>query len=382
MTGDLPHPPGQAGEQDERFADLISVERAAILAAYESRLLATGSPVAANPRARDQALRSCADIITDIAASLRGTGGNTGNTGSDTGRGTGGGTADHDRVLARLIGETRADNPLSPADLLWATAAFFEVTVGALARHVDSDPRLLTCFVTSIVALNESISGLIREATLAYAGFLLERVDQAHVDQRRRLARDLHDRLGEGLSTALRQIELYELAVGGQADSSGAESAKVTLAEAMRRLRRVTSGLRQESVRSLETSLVQYLDSVSTTAHVRLRVSGDETWVPSDIIEEAFLIIREAIRNALTHGLPQMVLIGVTLAPHELHAWVDDNGRGFARGDDANPVSGGTGLASMRERAATVGGRLTLDSAPDQGTHVELLIPLPGHHDD
>jgi signal transduction histidine kinase len=369
VTGDLLHPPGKTDERDERFAGLISAEYAAILADYGRKLQALGSPVVADPRAREQAIRGCADIITDVVASVRGSGHR---------------ADDHDKMLAQMIGQTRADSWLSPADLLWAATAFYEVTVTSLARHVSVDPELLPCFVTAIIALNESISGWIREATLAYTGFLLERVDQAHVDERRRIARDLHDRLGEGLSVALRQLELSEL-VGGEGPAAAgpnAEYAKEALVEAMRRLRLVTSGLRQEAPRSLETSLVQYLDSVTTAADVRLRVSGDESWVPPAVIEEAFLIIREAIRNALTHGMPQLVLIGVTLAPHELHAWIDDNGHGFVLDDNRNPVSAGTGLASMRERAALAGGRLTLDSAPGQGAHIELLIPLPGHGDD
>ena len=369
MTGDLLHPPGKTDERDDRFAGLISAECAAILADYANRLQAPGSPVVADPRARAQAVQGCADIIADVAASVRGSGHR---------------ADDHDKMLAQMIGQTRADSRLSPADLLWAAAAFFEVTVSSLARHVSMDPELLPCFITAIVALNESISRWIREATLAYAGFLLERVDRVHVDERRRIARDLHDRLGEGLSVALRQLELYELADEEDLDARGASSerAKEALVEAMRRLRLVTSGLRQEAPRSLETSLVQYLDSVTTKTDVRLRVSGDESWVPPAVIEEAFLIIREAIRNALTHAMPQLVLIGVTLAPHELHAWIDDNGRGFVLSGDTNPPSAGTGLASMRERAALVGGRLTLDSARGQGTHLELLIPLPGHRDD
>jgi signal transduction histidine kinase len=113
---------------------------------------------------------------------------------------------------------------------------------------------------------------------------------------------------------------------------------------------------------------------------VRLRVSGDETWASSTVLEEAFLIVREAIRNALRHGDPQLVLIGVALAPHELHAWVEDNGCGFTT--SAHPVFTGTGLASMRERAALLDGRLTIASAPGQGTQVELLVPLPGRRDD
>jgi signal transduction histidine kinase len=369
VTGDLPYPSGKPDERYERFAALIWADTDTILTAYAKSLEALGSPVVADPRDREQAMRDGTAMISAISASVRG---------ADVQ------AEDPDKMLAWMIRQTRADSRLSPADLLRATETFFEMTVGSLVRHLSADPELLPCFMTAIVALNECISGRIREATLAYTGFLLERVDQAHVDERRRLARDLHDRLGEGLSVAFRQMELYELTTEGEAAAagSGAAHAKDALAEAMRRLRMVTSGLRQEAVRSLETSLVQYLDSLATNADVRLRVSGDETWVPPAVIEEAFLIIREAIRNALTHGSPRMVLVGVTLAPHELHAWVDDNGRGFALASGINPDSAGTGLASMRERAAVIGGRLMLDSAPGQGTHVELLVPLPGHPDD
>lgn len=369
MTRDLLHLPQQTSRPRDRFAALIEAERPAILTAYAKSLATLGSPIVAEHRTREQAMRDGAEIIADIAASVAG---------SDVR------ADDHVEILAWMIADTPAGNRLTPADLLRATVVFFEVTVNSLAGHLSSDPELLPWFTTAVVALNESISRRVREATLAYSGFLLERVDQAHADERRRVARDLHDKLGEGMSVALRQLELYELSSGGDPARSdtGAARAKNALTEAMRRLRVVTSDLRQETVRSLEKSLVQYLDSIATAANVRLRVSGDETWAPPAVIEEAFLIIREAIRNALTHGAPQLVHIGVTLAPHELRAWIDDNGRGFVLANGANPISTGTGITSMRERAAVIGGRLTLDSAPGQGTHVELLVPLSRRRDD
>lgn len=368
MTRDLLHPPRDVSEQRERFAAVIAAERAAILTRYANSLEALGSPIVTEPRIREQAMRDGAEIIADIAASVRG---------SDSR------ADDHDEMLAWMIGDARAGSRLTPEELLRATVIFFEVTVSSLAGHLTANPELLPCFITAVVALNESVSRRIREANLAYSGFLLERVDQAHIDERRRIARDLHDKLGEGLSVALRQLELYELAREGYPSGSdtGAARAKDALTETMRKLRVVTSGLRQQTVRNLENSLVQYLDSIATDAGVRLRVSGDESWVPPAVIEEAFLIIREAIRNALTHGAPQLLLIRVTLAPHELHAWIDDNGAGFMLANGVNPISTGTGLTSMRERAAVVGGRVTLDSTPGQGTHVELLVPLPGRRD-
>lgn len=367
------NPPSEASERRDRFAALIRAERTAILTSYANSLEALRSPVITEPRAREQAMTYASEIIAYLAASAQ----------DNQVR-----LDDPHDLLPWIAGAAQAGNQLSLADLLRAASALFDVTVSSLASHVKDDPELLPCFTTAIVTLNESISRWIREATLAYAGYLLERVDQAHIDERHRIARDLHDRLGEGLSVALRQLELHELTGRGDSytPSPRAALAKEAIAEGMRRLRVVTSDLRQDSVRNLEKALIQYIDSAAgdgaASADVRLRVSGDETWASPAVIGEAFLILREAIRNALTHGTARTVLIGVALAPHELHAWVEDDGRGFVLVNRADPVPAGNGLASMRERAALLGGRLTIVSVPDRGTHVELLVPLPGHRDE
>ena len=376
MVGDLAREVNRApcgtGDRRTDFAALIRAEAAAILASYAESLAALHSPVMAEPQTRDQAKTNAAEIIADVAACVEG-----GDIHAD----------DRYAMLTWMIGEGRPDTKVSPADLLRAAAVFFDVTVSALARHVQADPGLLPCFTTGVLALNERINKTIRETSLVYTGYLLERVDQAQIEERHRIARDLHDRLGEGMSVALRQLELHELNLETDPDAHAARTtmAKDAIVEAMRRLRVVTSGLRQDSVRSLEKALIQYIDSVApdiASADVRLRVSGDETWAPPVVIDETFLIIREAIRNALKHGRPQLVLIGVALAPHELHAWVEDNGRGFAASERTDPGSSGTGLTSMRERAALIGGRLTIASVPGQGALVELLVPLPGSRDD
>lgn len=367
---DSGRPLSEAGGRRERFAALIRAERAAILALYAESLEVPGDTVTAEPSGRDLAMANGAEIIADVAARVQGSGGT---------------IDDRHTMLARMAGGERAGSLSSPAYLLRAAATFFDITVNALATHVRDDPGLLPYFVTAIRALNESISRWIGDATLAHTGYLLERVEQAHIDERRRIARDLHDRLGEGMSVALRQLELHEITSEGDTLTPlpRVAVAKEALIEAMRRLRLVTSDLRQESVRNLERALVQYIDSITAAgAEVRLRVSGDETWAPPVVIDETFLIIREAIRNALRHGASPVVLIGVALAPHELYGWIEDNGRGFAPAVSTDPVRSGNGLASMRERAALMGGQLTIASAPGRGTRVELLVPLTGRHNE
>lgn len=367
-TRESGEPPQAITERYRRFAELLRSDTAAILASYAESLEALNSPLIRDPQSRQQTMTNAEEALADIEASLQ-VGGRR--------------VSDQYKLIAWTIGVTRAENQRNPADSLRAAVAFFEVTVNALARYVRDDVGLLPCLITAILTLNETISLRVREATLAYTGYLLDRVHQAQVDERRRIARDLHDRLGEGLSVALRQLEVYEIVTGQKSpeSQSRAEIVKDALAEAMRRLRIVTSDLRRDSTTGLEKALLSYIESASPDADVSLQVNGDETWASPTIIDETFMIIREAIRNALTHGAPQIVLVTVAVAPHELRASVDDDGRGFVLTTDVDPVSDGTGLASMHERADLVAGQLTVTSVPGQGTRVELFVPLSGHRD-
>ena len=204
------------------------------------------------------------------------------------------------------------------------------------------------------------------------------RVYEARLDERRRIARELHDRLGEVLTVGLRQLDLDEI-MGPEIPEGQSVIAREVLVEAMRRLRLVTSGLRDEPVTSFEKALADFLNRVCADADVHLVVLGDETWAPAEVVDEAFLIVREALRNALTHGAPQSVVVGVEATRRELRAWVDDDGRGFACGDEAESPAVGTGLATMRERARLLGGTLAIVSKPGRGTSVELNVPLSGH---
>jgi signal transduction histidine kinase len=215
--------------------------------------------------------------------------------------------------------------------------------------------------------------------------------------ERRRIARELHDRVGNGLSVAQRQLELLQ-DQGEKASvpaAARAEKARRAVVESMASLRAVIRDLRCEAplggpLGSLEDALTSYLDSVrldtvrldtvrldtvrADDGTPRLRVTGDEALVPPVVRGESFLIVREAIRNALAHGAPGTMLINVDIAPHELRAVVEDTGCGF---DRATPPAGTMGLSSMRERAALLGGAVSVLSRPGRGTRVELIVPLP-----
>jgi signal transduction histidine kinase len=357
-------PSADAKPAEALLAARVEADRAEILDAYLRELEAVGSTIASDPVGREQALAHGEEILADLVTSL--------STGSVD-------VADAHR-LARQIGETRASQGLHPQESLRAAIVLYEVAYRAVLSHLDMSERSRRLITLAAVALNRSISVRIREAATSYQGFLLDKVRDAHVAERHRVARELHDRVGGGLSTAHRQLELHEMLMETDPVRAAArlEVAKNAIVEAIDSLRDFMSDLRSvDQVTSIEKGLLRFLDITPIEGvDVRLRVSGDETWASPVVCDETYLILREATRNALTHGHPSGIAITVNIAPHELRASVVDDGRGFDR-SLIGPAGGG-GLSSMRERAALLGGSVTVFTEPGRGTDVELFIPLPG----
>lgn len=353
-----------ATEDPARFVESCRDE---ILAEFELALQVADSVVFADQRARDQALATARYVLNDVAATLR------------AGKVQ---VSDLYEFQAWEVGNVRAAGGVHPKTSLEAGSHFFRIALRCLARLMiarsDTPAELITLAVTG---MEESLSRRIRESAESYHSFLLNQVHQAQEEERRRIARELHDRIGHGISVAHQQLALSE---AYRAADSARASAKITMVqhaiqETMENLRQLTSELHpQTPVRSLEKSLMSFLEAVEDDdVSVVLNVSGDEAWADVRVVDEAFLIVREAVRNALTHGCPTAVLVRVNIAPHELSASVQDNGRGF------DPASvrgrGGVGLTSMRERAELLDGQVIVSSEPGHGCLVELFIPLKRH---
>jgi signal transduction histidine kinase len=285
---------------------------------------------------------------------------------------------EHDQVRAAATGEAVARGDLDPNESLEQAVALFNLVINSLAPHVRNDPELLPAFVLATRALSESTATRIKEVIDAYTGWQLDRIRQAHLEERRRIARELHDRLGEGFSVALRQIELYELlSKEGYAAPPPTAPGKEAIEEGMRRLRVIISDLRHEPVLSLEKALSQYIESMATSTVIEFQVHGDENLVPPAVVEEVYLIVREAIRNALTHGKPNNLIVRMAVTERELSIAVADDGCGFEPVKYSKSASYRTGgLASMRERTQLIGGKLTISSTLSRGTRIELLVPL------
>ncbi|WP_410616852.1 sensor histidine kinase [Amycolatopsis sp. lyj-109] len=181
--------------------------------------------------------------------------------------------------------------------------------------------------------------------------------------ERNRVARDIHDSLGHHLTTV--SIQLEKVAAFAERDPDVAGQA---LADARRSVRHALEDVRTSvsTLRAGRRSLVDVLSELG----VALDVHGEEPDLDHATVTTLHRAAQEAVTNARRHGEAGQVRVSVTFGA-VTRLVVTDDGRGF---DTGEPRSG-FGLLGLRERAALVGGAVTVDSEPGTGTKVTVTVP-------
>src|SRR3712207_1057246 len=207
-----------------------------------------------------------------------------------------------------------------------------------------------------------------------------ELTTRAQAEERRRLSRELHDRVAHDIALVHQSLELHEAL---KASDPRRAAAKMQLArrivkEALESTRELSMELREPEVRrGLEAALANLLrDLVPPTVESNLSVEGDEALVPPEIRSQLFLILRETIRNAVTHSGAAHIAVEVDAGQERVVGRVEDDGSGFD--PDGVRTAGSGGLRAMSERATVVGATLDLSSAPGRGTTIKAYVPLGG----
>ena len=222
---------------------------------------------------------------------------------------------------------------------------------------------------------------------------LYEQAQQvAVVEERQRLARELHDSVTQSLhSSALLAEAGQRLVSAGDLERTGHYLARLgeISQQALKEMRLLVYELRPLALRQvgLVGALQHRLDAVERRAGVdaRLVVVGrapgerQEPDLPADVEETLYRIAQEALNNALKHAQPSSVTVTLRIdgppAGRRVDLEVADDGRGFEPdGVDGVDGTGGIGLVSMRERAEKIGGTLTIRSAPGEGTTIIATI--------
>jgi signal transduction histidine kinase len=242
----------------------------------------------------------------------------------------------------------------------------------------DEQGEIVACIgvVSDITARKESVRALAdsRRHLRALASHQEEILEQ----ERKHIASEVHDELGQLLTALKMDISLLRLRFGENLQL-------LTMVDEMRSLvdktigvvRNVASNLRPAA---LDHGLVPALDWLADdfakrwSIPCKLKVGAGETALDDLQSTAIFRVVQESLTNVARHAQASEVIVSLHESEHVLHLSVKDDGRGFdARDSDCGT---GFGLFGMRERLLALGGTLRIESAPGAGTCVAIELPL------
>jgi two-component system sensor histidine kinase UhpB len=192
--------------------------------------------------------------------------------------------------------------------------------------------------------------------------------------ERRRIARELHDQVGQTLTGVMLQVEGIATSVPDVPEAQ-IDELRETARRGIEDVRRIATRLRPEALEDL--GLQSALSALATRVFDRAHVRVDRRLEPIPALgeEEELVIYRvaqEALTNVARHAGAQRVELSLEQLGDEVVLTVSDDGRGLAPG----ALSASHGIHGMRERAMLIGGQIGIDGAPGRGTRVRLSIPL------
>ena len=236
-------------------------------------------------------------------------------------------------------------------------------------RFSSEDLRLAETFAARAAVAVDQARLIQRDA--------LRRVVRAQEDERRRLARELHDETGQALTSILLGLksleDLDDVAALGQGVAALRERVVATLQD----VRRLAVELRPAALddfgleAALERLTAGFAEQTGLKVELESRLQDDR--LPEEVETVLYRIVQEALTNIVKHAQASRVSIVVTQKPGAVGAVIEDDGRGF---DPDQSVDGGIGLIGMRERVALLDGSMTIETAPGKGTTLVIEVPV------
>lgn len=340
--------------------------RANIVEPFFRRLRALDSPLLGEPEISALLVNQVELLLDDIARGAR-----TGFRARTT-------PSDESLRGAAEFSRTRASRGIHPTETVRAAELFYETALPVVVREfLPKDPSPDE-FLDTALTLNDAVMTQIALGCVGYIKFLREKLHSSHLDERRRIARDLHDRVAHEVLVAMLELELCEPLVQSESAvvRSKLKSAEEALRVALREIGDLSGELRDSvSDTNLERALTKFIEStVPDGVRAELTVTGNVHDIPEAAAEELYFIMREAARNALRHSDPDELWITVRVTETLVRASVIDDGAGFDVAGIAKSRRGG--LISIRERTELLGGNAGIHSSVGGGTTVSVSIPL------
>jgi two-component system, NarL family, sensor kinase len=214
------------------------------------------------------------------------------------------------------------------------------------------------------------------------ARLYLRSVQMGALEERNRLAREIHDTLAQGLAAIALRLESVDALLEAGAEGTARMRAAVEQALGLTRAnleeaRRSVLDLRAASLEG--QTLTQALHALAAEVEregggrVTCEITGGGRPLPARIETGLYRIAREAMNNVARHAHATRARLSLVMTPEEARLVIEDDGRGF---DPAEAPQGRYGLRGMSERARLLGGKLRVATSPGEGTRIEAVIPL------
>jgi signal transduction histidine kinase len=278
----------------------------------------------------------------------------------------------------------RRVHPGAPIDLTLTFLSWAVLGAMVVALYIEIHSWALLAFMAPVLLGRQVLarSQMFLEAVRAFQSKeralteISRTIQQERTDERRLIAADLHDEVLQPLFKVSLMAHVIKADLAGgrllEVDDdlpellSAAEIASETLRDLIGDLRRSTLG-RGGLDRAL-SSLIRALQA-QASAHLRTKIHSVKTTPEAELV--IYQIAKEALTNAVSHSRARVITVSLEATPGEIVLSVVDDGVGF---DPSRPMEGHYGLHIMRERAASIGGALYLDSMLGAGSTLRLIV--------
>jgi two-component system, NarL family, sensor histidine kinase NreB len=242
----------------------------------------------------------------------------------------------------------------------------------ATSRFIGPDNKPWT-----VLSMHE-VSRSRKDESNRMAKMITHSIMQAQENERKRISRELHDGIGQSLYSILIQLEVMQPLLADK------EEASLHLDQVLHSIRSTIEDIRKLSVElrpsalddmGLVAALRTYFSNYQKKfgVSVNFMFDGDKKRFPSTVDTALYRIVQEALTNTAKYAQTDRIDIVLSRTPVDIQLVIKDHGQGFEVED---PTRRGVGLYSMEERAAILGGTFRIVSFQNEGTTIEVKIPL------
>lgn len=258
-----------------------------------------------------------------------------------------------------------------------------QLTLRKLERTLAKGEELASQVEMALRLLKKDIREMAEAVGKLQQSYLLGiRVIEAQEEERKRVAREIHDGPAQSLANLVLRTEICEKLL--DRDPAAVREAlgelREMIQESLRDVRRIIYNLRPMVLDDLgiASALRLYISDLQKQSEmpIELIISGEERKLPGSLEVAVFRIAQEALNNALKHSEAKNILVKLEFSPESINLLVIDDGKGFNWEEVREKTPCSYGLIGMQERVEMLNGKISINTAPNRGTQILVMLPI------